>query len=169
MTEGYLYRLPSADVAMLRGLVRDLVTLPCWTFGGAALWDVDLNAGRENLRPITEIRAVDELDLRGDFGHAFSEAAEVRWQQRDAGRYDALVLLERPLTAQELGTTGLQAIQQCTAKAASAPIAVILTTPHELQQQGIRWQLTYVEYHAANGAVQLVRYTIRGAPREKPR
>lgn len=98
MNKGCLYRIAPTDAARIRTLTQDVVGLPCWSFGGAALWDLDPDKGVNNLCPIKELRRLEDLDLRGDFGHIFSARAEMRWKRRDNGEYDVLVLSEQPLS-----------------------------------------------------------------------
>jgi len=146
---GYLYRVYPADAAQLRALIAQFVSPPCWTFGGAARWDFEPARGQANLRPITPLAdaaAIAGLDLTGDFGHAFSPQAEVRWRRRDATTYDVLVLSERSLTV--ANSTVLAA-----GWATSVPRAGVLQSGAQSQT------LRVIAYHAPNGAVQFLRYT----------
>ena len=67
-TTGYIYRLFEATSDRVRDAVRAYVNIPCWTFGGASLWDVRPDEGRANLRPITRLEDIALLDVSGDFG-----------------------------------------------------------------------------------------------------
>ncbi len=142
---GYVYRICPLDSAQLKQLAAEIVGLSCWSFGGAALWDLDPGQGTANLRPIKALGRLEDLDLRGDFGHIFSERAELRWKRRDDGAYDVLALSEQPLSiagAQTL-VEGWEAREH-----------------HERKmiQSGQYPPLKYLTYHAPNGAVQFLRY-----------
>ncbi len=144
---GYMYRLREATGAEVRQAVRQCVGVPCWTFGGASLWDVVPEDGSANLRPITKLSDIDHLDIRGDFGHAFSERAEVRWKRLDDDAYDLLVLSEtelfiegaRPLTCE------------------GAPWEIERPAKAMILQTDKRPAINYVLYRAPLGALQLVR------------
>lgn len=92
-THGFIYRIAEATGKQVRDYIRTYVGTSVTTFGGAAQWDFDPHS-KENLRSI--IKTDKDVEIRGDFGHAFSEQAEVRWKRRDDGRYDVLVLSESP-------------------------------------------------------------------------
>lgn len=145
---GYIYRIARADAALVRTLVADIVGSTGWTFGGAALWDLDVTQRQSNLRRISSV-AGDlgaNLDVRGDFGHAFSDAAEVRWKRRDQDVYDVLILSEQERmieNAQPL--TGPWTTQR------QDNLTMMQTGPDNRP-------LGYVTYHASNGAVQFIRY-----------
>ncbi|MCX7790592.1 MAG: hypothetical protein N2378_08125 [Chloroflexaceae bacterium] len=147
MKKGYLYRIARADAARVRELAGEVVGLPCWSFGGAALCDLDPGKGTDNLRPIRALGRLEDLDLRGDLGHIFSARAEVRWKRRDDGSYDVLVLSE-----QALSITGLQTLGE--EWDVSEPPA-----RNKIIQTGQYPPLTYLTYHAPNGAAQFVRYS----------
>lgn len=144
--KGYLYRIARADAARVRELAREVVGLPCWSFGGAALWDLDPDKGTDNLRPVKALGRLEDLDLRGDFGHIFSARAEVRWKRRDDGDYDVLVLSEQPLSI-----AGAQTVGEAW-DVEKHPVRKMIQT-------GQYPPLTYLTYHAPNGAAQLVRYS----------
>ncbi len=145
---GNVYRLCPIDAAQLVQLVATIVGLPCWSFGGAALWDFDPAKGTANLRPIRELRKPDDLDLRGDFGHIFSTRAEVRWKRLSATGYDVLVLSETPQQIEGAHTIGSA---WTVTRPAHADVAI--------RQTGGRQSLICIAYHAPNGAVQFLRYT----------
>lgn len=154
-TSGYLYRIARADAATLRKLVGELVLTPpqpAWSFGGAAMWDIDPKGKKEHLRPITLLSSADELNLEGDFGHAFSQAAELRWKRIDRDHYDLLVLSERSLSALESDEYRLVPPDQ---------ISVRYPQNVAIQLEGRRHagnNLHYVEYRVKSGAVQFLRY-----------
>lgn len=144
---GYIYRIARADATMLRKLVADIVGPEGWTFGGAALWDLDAAKQQANLRSISS-QPVDltvNLDVRGDFGHAFSDKAEVRWKRRDQDVYDLLVLSEQPQSIADAHPVGGPWTTQ-----ENAQLAVMQTGEYQ--------PISYRTYHAPNGAVQFVRY-----------
>ncbi|PDW04089.1 hypothetical protein [Candidatus Viridilinea mediisalina] len=142
MKKGYLYRLVPVDAERLRALIADLVGTPCWSFGGAAQWDFEPKAGTGNLRAITQWA---EIDLKGDFGHAFSGQAEVRWKRHDEKHYDVLVLTET-----------VRKIDGATTLAAGWDVET--PTERAIIQDGQRPSISYSLYHAPNGAVQFLRY-----------
>lgn len=145
---GNVYRLCPIDATQLVQLVATIVGLPCWSFGGAVLWDFDPAKGTANLRSIEELRKPEDLDLRGDFGHIFSARAEVRWKRLSATDYDVLVLSEMPQQIEGAQTIGSEWI---TVQSAHTDVAI--------RQTGGRQPLTCIAYHAPNGAVQFLRYT----------
>jgi len=103
---GYAYRLrppaPRSGVAAAKVLeAARLIPAPRWSFLAASLWDAVEGSGRANLHPIAELPTDAAPNLRGDFGHIFGEAAELRWRRRDDGSYEALLLTERPLNDSE--------------------------------------------------------------------
>jgi hypothetical protein len=157
MSNGYLWRLPKANATTLKNLIAAVFPSTCWCFGGALLWDVNPENGRENLRPIEEMDA-SRVNINGDFGHAFAEHAEVRWKRRDAGDYDVLLLAET-LDTQILTSYGLSEIACFTTVVDMAgDAALMLNTPREVQEQGVHCRLGYKEYHAGNGVTQFARY-----------
>ena len=146
MSTGVIYRVARANAATLRSIVETAIGMPCWTFGGAALWDLDPAKGRENLRAIEPIQAISALDLSGDFGHAFARQAEARWKRIAQDSYDVLILGDTaPAIA---GATPLGSEWQT-----SAPDEMAVL------QSGGRPPIGFIYYYAANGAVQFIRYT----------
>ncbi|MCS7289883.1 MAG: hypothetical protein NZ699_12200 [Roseiflexus sp.] len=154
---GYMYRLREATGAEVRSVVRQCVGVPCWTFGGASLWDVVPEKGRENLRPITRLGDIDHLDITGDFGHAFSERAEVRWKRLDDDAYDVLILSETELFIEDA----------CPLTCEGAPWEIERPTKAMILQTDDRPAIKYVLYRAPLGALQLVR--LAGLAEEKQR
>jgi hypothetical protein len=144
-TTGYIYRLFEATGDRVRDAVRAYVNIPCWTFGGASLWD----AGRANLRPITRLEDIALLDVSGDFGHAFSANAEVRWKRLDADSYDVLILSEQPLNIEDARPLTCE----------DAPWEISRPQKAMILQSGDRPALKYVLYCAPLGALQLMRLT----------
>lgn len=145
---GYIYRMANASAAHLFELVRDYVGLPCWTFGGASLWDVDPARKHNNLRPITSLTDMAALDTSGDFGHAFAERAEVRWKRLGHDVYDVLVLSE-----QSLDIAGARPVtcEGAAWQTEAGDGAAIVQTDH-------RPRINYILYRAPNAAVELMRY-----------
>ncbi len=90
-THGFIYRIARATGEQLHDYIRTYVGTSVTTFGGAAQWDFDPHS-KENLRPI--IKTDKDVEIHGDFGHAFSEQAEVRWKRLDEDEYDVLILGE---------------------------------------------------------------------------
>jgi hypothetical protein len=162
---GYLYRVYPADADQLRGLISEIVCgdgSPGWIFGGASVWDFDatLDDKRKNLRPITPIDPKSPLDVRGDFGHAFSQRAEVRWKRITQAHYDVLILTEgTPIVS--LSGYALSAVSPLTTRAPQPTAWMVLATPETVREQQRQWRLGYIEYLGANQAVRFVRYTIR--------
>ncbi len=146
---GYIYRMANASSARLFELVRDYVGLPCWTFGGATLWDVEPERGRENLRPIERLTDMARLDPGGDFGHAFTERAEVRWKRLGRDVYDVLVLSEQSL---DIAGARLVTCEGAAWQTEAGNGAAIVQTDH-------RPRINYILYRAPNAAVELIRYT----------
>lgn len=158
---GYIYRIAKADADRLKELVRNVVGFPCWTFGGASVWDFDatLKDIRLNLRPITTIDKSQTLDTRGDFGHAFSEKAEVRWKRIGQDSYDVLILSETAQTIQGAyeiqperldNTQGKLIKDRWRANEPGANVAIIQTDN--------RPTIRYVTYSTPQGTVQFMRY-----------
>lgn len=152
---GYIYRIREATGAEVRQVARQCVGVPCWTFGGAALWDVVPADGRANLRPITQLSDIDHLDVCGDFGHAFSERAEVRWKRLGDDAYDVLILSET-----ELAIAGA-----CPLTCEGAPWEIERPTTAMILQTDRRPAIKYILYRAPLGALQLVR--LAGLAEEK--
>ena len=143
---GYVYRIPNANGVRLKQFIKDIVGQEGWTFGGAALWDFDAYEGPNNLRAVTSI-GTGENNITGDFGHAFSKQAEVRWKRRSDDSYDVLILSDSEQTIKDATQLGE---------------AWEVQTNNELKIKQTRpdsGKLRYKTYHAPNGAVQFVRYT----------
>jgi len=144
---GYIYRVAKASAAEVQDIVATQVKQGS-TFGGAAQWDLDTKKLRENLRPIAPFTAAALVNVCGDFGHAFSQAAEVRWKRRDDGAYDVLILSETPQNIN--GAVSLvitQGAQWRTRMYAKAAIVQTDACP----------AIAYIDYLAPNGAVQFQR------------
>jgi len=95
---GYLYRICPTDSEGIQALVRDHVGQNGWAFGGAAQWDFVSRNGMANLRTIEPFTDPAIINVSGDFGHAFSRKAEVRWKRLHESHYDVLILSEHELT-----------------------------------------------------------------------
>lgn len=150
---GYIYRIAQADADTLRDTVATVVAFPCWSFGGAAAWDLAPEKGPKNLRPIGTMAGPDDLVVTGDFGHAFGARAEVRWKRRGPAHYDLLIFSDSPSSlagAQPFGPEGGR-------WATSAP-----ERPHDrriIQTDASRYApIAYLTYHAPNGAAQFLSY-----------
>jgi len=144
---GYIYRIAKASATEVQDIVATHVGAG-WTFGGAAQWNLDTKKLRENLRPIDSFTASAHVNVCGDFGHAFSQAAEVRWKRRDDDIYDVLILSETPQNingAVPLDIT--QGAQWRTRMYAKAAIVQTDACP----------AIAYIDYLAPNGAVQFQR------------
>lgn len=160
---GYIYRVAHANADTLRRIAGQLVGLPCWTFGGASIWDMRPERGQANLRPMVKLTRPEQLadiDVSGDFGHAFSHDAEVRWRRIARDDYDVLILSEAPLSVD-----------------GASEIAIEWRVGEETELRWHRWQtresgrlavvhsgegrlaIRYVTYHAPGGAAQFMRYT----------
>ena len=158
--QGHLYRCAQADGTTLRHLVEHLVGMPCFSFGGMILWDVIPGKGRDNLRPITKISDLATLDISGDFGHAFSAQAELRWKRRDAQTYDLLLLTEQPLSAAQASQVGGKPLLVLPTVRTPGDCATNLQdAPHDQRVQGVRYRLECKEYRDGQGSVRFVRYT----------
>lgn len=145
----HIYRIPNATVETLRATVAAMVGFPCTSFGGAAAWDFDPQRGRENLRPLREVAAPEELAVSGDFGHAFGAQAEVRWRRCDQDSYDLLILgaaADAPAGARPVGEEGGR---WTTSEPAGGAILI-----GGDEGEGV----SVVAYHATNGAVQFLSY-----------
>lgn len=142
---GYIYRFPRCDATVLRGLIARHIVRGT-AFEGTTV----------ELRPPQSFANADDqqvLSLDGDFGHAYTSSAEVRWRQREPELFDVLLLIELPI------------------EAASEHVVEEIVGPWRLRQpsQALLFMTTsedtsrlpYVEYHAPNGAVQFVRYVER--------
>jgi hypothetical protein len=144
---GYIYRIPQSDATYLQSLITTWVGAG-WTFGGAAQWDFDSHAGRGNLRAIKAITATDLIDVKGDFGHAFSASAEVRWKRRDDGGYDVLVLSEKQRAIE--GSQPLRMRDDRDWQIRRHPNDAIVRADNQPA-------ISYIDYLAPNGAVQFQR------------
>jgi hypothetical protein len=150
---GYVYRIAKADTHQLQTIVATHVGAG-WSFGGAAQWDFVAERGRENLRQLAEFAAGAAIELRGDFGHAFSDQAEVRWKRRDDGAYDVLILRED-------GPPGDGAEPLRWWNSAQERWEDYDWRTRRYEQAAIVWhdgkQISYIDYLAPNGAVQFQR------------
>lgn len=159
---GYLYRICPADANRLRSLISEIVGSSGWIFGGASVWDYDSNLDdpRKNLRTIVPTDPQSPPDVRGDFGHAFSQQAEVRWKRLTSDRYDILILTEgQPIAS--LAGCELPATGRLTTRVPHRNAWMVLQTPDDVQQRNQQWRLGYIEYVGENHAVRFVRYTQR--------
>ncbi|MCG8352701.1 MAG: hypothetical protein MI924_33465 [Chloroflexales bacterium] len=158
---GHVYRIAKADADRLKEIVRDVVSFPCWTFGGASVWDFDTGLGdkRFNLRPITQIDPNKALDVRGDFGHAFSTEAEVRWKRIGQDSYDVLILSETARIIQ--GAYEIQPERLDNAQGKLIKDTWRANEPGEnaaIIQTDNRPAISYVTYSTPQGTVQFMRY-----------
>lgn len=145
---GYIYRVERADWPRLANIIAECVGASGWTFGGAAQWDFAPQLGRDNLRPIIKFPREGALDPKGDFGHAFSQRAEVRWKRRDDGAYDVLILSEKEQTIE--GAKPLHIGEAQHWRIRKHKKAAIIQTAH-------RPAIRYIDYLVPNGAVQFQR------------
>jgi hypothetical protein len=157
MTTPTIARVPRADAATLCGIVADVVHTPCCTFSGSVLWDIDRDNKANNLRTIKQVPEFTAKHLRGDFGHAFNDRAEVRWKRLGHNTYDVLILSEHvdvvlPQGAYQLPVEVVQ-VRDPNQQSPKEQVAIRLDGS---DHNGHR--LRYVEYIAGNGAVLLVRY-----------
>lgn len=134
--KGYIYRCTPITAAQLLDLIQQQVGLPCWHFSGAHLWQAPA---------LTALEYSAQIDVNRDFGHAFSQQAEVRWKRLADDAYDALILSERALTIPG-------------AKTLASDWEVRAHQQRPLIQSGKRQGLIYYTYHAPNGATQFTRY-----------
>jgi hypothetical protein len=155
--QGYLYRIARADEQLLLKLIKDHVGDEGWAFGGASRWDFVAGRGRDNLRPIEVFAGAGAIDVSGDFGHAFSAGAEVRWKRRDDGMYDVLVLSEDPRAVDGAApirarhwNIEIQAWEEGDWTVRRPDVAAIRQTTG-------RPPISYIDYLAPNGAVQFQR------------
>lgn len=148
---GYMYRIATADATTLRETVQKVVGFPCWSFGGAALWDVDSRNERNNLRPITRIDMPENLSISGDFGHAFNQTAEVRWKRCKDAVYDLLILSDQQPNLANAQPMGNDRGEWITSTPTDPTRVAII-------QSGGYSPLHFIAYHAPNGAVQVLRY-----------
>ncbi|NOK59507.1 MAG: hypothetical protein GFH27_549285n31 [Chloroflexi bacterium AL-W] len=156
---GYIYRIPETNGWNLTQLINKTVGQPGWTFGGAILWDFEPVMKSANLRPIKQIGQT-YIDISGDFGHAFSQHAEVRWKRRGKEGYDVLVLseqtqdetLQRVFSKETEETRKHRQLGESWKVQTNDELKIMQTGPNSRR-------LRYKTYHAPNGAVQFVRYT----------
>ncbi len=80
--EAYIVRLTDQTEAQLRTLIDTCVGVG-YAFAGAPVC----------LSEPKQATSAPDVNLDGDFGHAYSARAEVRWRRSDGG-YDVLVLTE---------------------------------------------------------------------------
>jgi len=153
---GYVYRVASADAEQLRALIEQHVG-PGWAFSGAAQWDFDSRDGGSNLREIAPIPAVDLIDVKGDFGHAFSCKAEVRWKRRDDGKYDVLVLSEQQQMVNGAAHLYVPHWNSKTRIWEDGAWTIRRHGTTAIRQVGGRSPISYIDYLAPNGAVQFQR------------
>lgn len=158
----YVYRVERADAPRLRALIAEHVVGDVWVGGGAAHWDFDPHLGKKNLREIVKIPAdatpaLTDEHLKGDFGHAFSRAAELRWKRRDDGDYDVLVLSEAPLAVD--GATPLCVPRWNSTTQAWEDGGWTIRDAGEalIWLDGDQRAIRYIDYLAPNGAVQFQR------------
>lgn len=145
---GVIYRVACADADNVRTIAQEVVGLPCYTFGGAILWDMDAHKGTENLRHLQYLTSSLDEDaslLKGDFGHIFSSRAEVRWKRKTQDTYDVLILSDQPPPIEH-------------AVAIGGPWHTSEPGKHSILQSNKRPPLSCIYYYAPNGAVQFVRY-----------
>ena len=154
---GYIYRVALADADQLRTLINKHVGNGGWTFGGAAQWDFVSTEGQKNLRELKPIADTEPIDVKGDFGHAFSESAEVRWKRRDDGRYDVLVLSEQPQIVQGGSQLSMPHWNARTRMWEDGAWTVRQPSAAMIRQAGGRSPISYIDYLAPNGAVQFLR------------
>lgn len=146
MNTGYIYRIADADKDRLGKVIAQIVGDAGWTFGGAALWEFDSQKGCDNLRPIKHFTKPHDVDVRGDFGHAFSKQGEVRWKRRDTDHYDVLILSE-----QEQGIEGAVRLGDSWETKEKTSLNILQTGDYP--------SVGYITYHSQNSAVQFIRYT----------
>ncbi|KAB8145985.1 hypothetical protein F8S13_02595 [Chloroflexia bacterium SDU3-3] len=158
MSEGtsYIYRVYPASVAQIRTLITAHVGGQGFWFGGVALW-LD-GAPAPQLQPVTPFATADEVVVAGDFGHAFSQSAEVRWKRYDETTYDVLVLCEHP--AEVAGGVPL-CIPHWNSQTQVWEDGTWFVCKHAkamLRETGSsNINVAYTEYLAPNGAVQFQR------------
>ncbi len=146
---GVIHRVARADAHTVRTIAAEVVGFPCYTCGGAILWDMDAQKGTANLRELQHITSSLDEDaslLVGDFGHIFSPRAEVRWKRRAQDTYDVLILSDQPPTT----------IDQAVAIGGTWHTSEL--GKHVILQSNQRPPLACIYYYAHNGAVQFVRY-----------
>lgn len=142
----YLYRQAPLDEAGLRALIAEQV------FGGGQVYAFSANT--RELQSIYSCGQVEDVRLTGDtgdydFGHVFSQIAELRWKRTDRG-YDALLLTENTIPA--LAEAEIRPERRFTVRTPAHGVAILLDGPHQGRQ------LDYLEYLAENETVQMQRY-----------
>ena len=140
MSTGIVARAPRLEIAQLRALIMMIVRFPCWTVSGTMLWDVEHSP---TLRPIRRIDVSEDFTIRGDFGHAFSPRAEIRWKRLDEHSYDVLILSD-----QQPNISGILLLE--------GPWRTQTVTL--IQNSVGRPAIRGLVYYAPNGASQFVRY-----------
>ncbi|NJM05879.1 hypothetical protein HC891_06290 [Candidatus Gracilibacteria bacterium] len=90
---GYAYRWAALDRTALLALAAEVLGAQCWSYRASSYWDTH----QKPLLTHIDHGASAAIDLDGDFGQAFSKAAELRWRRNDADSYDVLVLTESAL------------------------------------------------------------------------
>lgn len=154
---GHIYRVASANRTQLHALIKTHVGDQGWTFGGAAQWDFVSNKGQQNLREVASFADADLVDIEGDFGHAFSVKAEVRWKRRDDGHYDVLVLSEDPQTVQAGAPLRVPRWNSATQNWEGGDWQTYRPEVATIRQTAERSPISYIDYLAPNGAVQFQR------------
>ncbi|WP_322511244.1 hypothetical protein [Chloroflexus sp.] len=137
--KGYIYRCAPISADQLRKLIEQQVGLPCWHFSGASLWR------QPTLSAIQKLGHKFDVDVNDDFGHAFSNKAEVRWKRIDLDTYDVLILSE-----QNLSIEGAYSL--------AGDWEVREHQQRRLIQSGKRERIVYYTYHAPSGIAQFTRY-----------
>jgi hypothetical protein len=152
---GYVYRQCPLDAAALHSLMTTYVLgEPTYAFAAnsIALKPIYACSTAQEVQLVSE-RTHDGAPVPFAFGHVFSPRAEVRWKRREDHTYDALVLTENEIP--DLAGEALTIELYIREPQDTAQVGVILRHPKDEKQYK---QLAYVEYVAANGAVQFVRY-----------
>jgi hypothetical protein len=159
---GYVYRLYPLSEQELCQACADYV------FTAADVEALAFAANTVELQHIHSLKSSHEFQLAGkkgryDFGHVFSEQAELRWK-RWGQQYDALVLTEHALPQlQHCHLQGVETLQTRYPKDYPRRLEswIVLTTPADEHAPSKRWRLGYIDYVAPNQAVLFVRYTQR--------
>lgn len=143
----FLYRFARANATQLRDLLVALFPGGGWSYGGAAIWGTP--EGVAHLRRIARFTHAADVELGGDFGHAFDADLEVRWKRLDRTVYDLLALAERKLVHPSLTPLEHRLTYQ---PAGNAELSAAL-------QNQSRSPLHFRPYYGPGGGVVLVRYT----------
>lgn len=156
---GYMYRVARADKQQLQDVIAMHLGESGWTFGGATQWDFDpyVDDKHTHLRDITPIVPGEQVNIKGDFGHAFNKDIEIRWKRRDDAAYDVLILSETPLSiagAVELCVRHWDIQTQSWVESEWTTQRPDVAAIH---QTAGRPSLLYINYCAPNGAVQFQR------------